>query len=94
MHEQHYEEPNGSKTVLPAIIKPNLALARNCIVSPCQSCLLARARKNTPNVLRMRLLNNCEGAIMRDQYNAGDFVSTDQFICKMLGHLATWYGRE
>jgi hypothetical protein len=53
MREQHYEEPNGNKTVLPAIVKPKLALARNCIVPPCQSCLLARARKRTPNVLQM-----------------------------------------
>jgi hypothetical protein len=77
----HYEEPNGNKTVLPAIIKPKLSLARNCIVPPCQLCLLARARKGTPNVLRMHLLNNCEGAITRDQYDVGEFVSTDQFIC-------------
>ncbi len=74
---QDYEEPNGNKTVLPAIIKPKFASARNCIVPPCQSCLLARARKRTPNVLQMRLLDNREGAIMRDQYNVGDFVSTD-----------------
>ncbi len=42
----------------------------------------------------MRLLDNREGAITRDQYNVGDFVSTDQFICKMPGRLPTGYGRE
>ncbi len=94
MRELHYEEPNGSKTVLPAIIKPKLALARNCIVPPCQLCLLTRAKKHTPNVLRTRLLNNCEGTTMRNQYNIGDFVSTDQFICKMPGCLPTGYGCE
>jgi hypothetical protein len=94
MHEGHYEEPNGNTTVLPAIIKSKLALARNCIVPPCQSCLLARARKCTPNVLQTRLLDNREGAITRDQYNVGDFVSTDQFICKMPGRLPTGYGHE
>jgi hypothetical protein len=94
MQERHYEEPNGSKTVLPAIIKPKLALARNCIVPPCQSCLLACARKHTLNVLRMGLLDNREGAITRDQYNVGDFVSTDQFICKTPERLATGGGRE
>ena len=31
---------------------------------------------------------------MRDQYNIGDFVSTDQFICKMRRCLPTRYGRE
>ncbi len=94
MRERHYEEPNCNKTVLPAIIKPKLALARNCIVPPCQLCLLAGARKCTPNALRTRLLDNREGAITRDQYNVGDFVSTDQFICKTPGCLPTGYGRE
>jgi hypothetical protein len=40
------------------------------------------------NALRMQLLDDCEGAIMRDQYNVGDFVSTDQFICKTPGRFA------
>jgi hypothetical protein len=66
MREQHYEEPNGNKTVLLAIIKPKFALARNCIVPPCQSCLLARATKRTPNVLQTRLLDDREGAIMKE----------------------------
>ncbi len=94
MHEQHYEEPNGNKTILPAIIKPKYALAQNCIVPPCQSCLIARARTRTPNVSRTRLLEDCEGDITRDKYDVGDFVSSDQFICKMPGRLPTRYGRE
>ena len=64
MREQHYEEPNGNKTILPAIIKPKLVLARNCIVPPCQSCFLARAKKYTPYVMQMRLLEDSEGAII------------------------------
>ncbi len=75
MREWHYEEPNGNKTILPAIIKPKYASAQNCIVPPCQSCLIARARKRTPKVLRTRLLEDREGAITRDKYNVGDFVS-------------------
>ncbi len=94
MREQYYEKPNGNEAVLPAIIKPKFALARNCIVPPCQSCLLARARKHTPNVSWTRLLDNCEGAITRDQYNVDDFVSKDQFICKTPGRLPTGYRRK
>ena len=82
MREWHYEEPNGNKTILPAIIKPKYASARNCIVPPCQLCLIARPRKCTPNISRTHLLEDREGAITRDKYNVGDFVSTDQFICK------------
>jgi hypothetical protein len=44
--------------------------------------------------LRTRLLEDREGAITRDQYNVGDFVSTNQFICKTPGRLLTGYGRE
>jgi hypothetical protein len=94
MREQHYEETNGNKTFLLAIIKSKFASARNCIVLPCQLCLLARARKHTPNVLQMHLLDDHEGGITRDQYNVGDFVSTDQFICKTPGRLPIEYGRE
>jgi hypothetical protein len=94
MRERHYEEPNGNKTVLPAIIRLKLASARNCIVPLCQLCLLARARKRTPNVLQTCLLDNHEGSITRDQYNVGDFVSKDQFIGKMPRRLPTRYGRE
>ncbi len=94
MRERHYEEPNGNKTILPSIIKPKLALAQICIVPPCHSCLLAQAGKCTPNVLRARLLDDCEGAITRDQYNVGDFVSTDQFICKTPGRFSTGSGRK
>ena len=53
MRERHYEEPNGNKTILPAIIKPKLVSARNCIVPPCQSCLLARG--NVPRMFRGRV---------------------------------------
>ena len=31
---------------------------------------------------------------MMDQYKVGDFVSTDQFICKMPGCVPTGYGHE
>ena len=31
---------------------------------------------------------------MKDQYKVGDFVSTDQFICKTPGRLPAGYGRE
>ncbi len=41
-----------------------------------------------------QLLDDHEGAITRDQNNVGEFVSMDQFICKMLGHLPTGYGRK
>ncbi len=35
-----------------------------------------------------------ERALSRNRYEAGDFVSTDQFICKTPGRLPEGYGRE
>ena len=90
MCERHYEDPDGRTTILPAIIQPKNASARNCIVPPCQSCLLARAKKRSPNVSRTQPLED-EEAITRDQYEVGDFVSTDQFICKKPRRLPTGY---
>jgi len=94
MRERHYEDPDGSTTILPAINQPKNSSARNCNVPPCQWCLLACAKKCSPKVSRTQPLEDREGAITRDQYKVGDFVSTDQFICKPPGRLPTGYGRE
>ena len=93
MQERTYEEPLGQRTVLPPIIKAKFPSARNCMVPLCQSCL-ARAQKCTPNVKRMRNLPEREGVLSRDRYEVGDFVSTDQFICRTSGRLPKGYGRE
>ncbi len=42
----------------------------------------------------MWLIKDREGAITIDQYKVGDFVSTDQFICKTPGRVPTGYGHE
>ncbi len=94
MRKHHYEDPDGRTTILLAIIQPKNPSARNCIVPPCQSCLLARTKKRSPNVSQTQPLEDREGAITRDQYKVGDFVSTDQFICKTPERLRTGYGRE
>ncbi len=94
MRERQYEDPDGRTAILPAIIQPKNPSARNCIVPPCQLCLLAGAKKCSPNVSRTQPLEDHEGAITRDQYKVSDVVSTDQFICKTPGRLPTGYGRE
>jgi len=94
MHERHYKDPDGRTTILPAIIQPKNASARNCIDPPHQSCFLACAKKCSPKVSRTQPLEDREGAITRDQYKVDGFVSTDQLICKMPGRLLTRYGRE
>jgi hypothetical protein len=64
------------------------------VISLCESCLLARARKRTPNVKQTRDLPESEGALSHDRYEVGDFVSTDQFICRTPGQLPEGYGRD
>jgi hypothetical protein len=85
MRERTYEEPLGQRMVLPPIIKAKFPSAQNCVILLCDSCLLARARKRTPDLKQTRDLPESEGALSRDQYEVGDFVSTDQFICRTPG---------
>jgi hypothetical protein len=94
MQERTYEEPLGQRTVLPPIIKAKFPSAWNCVIPPCESCLLARARKRTPSMKQTRDLPESEGALSRDRYEVGDFVSIDQFICKTPGWLPKGYGHD
>jgi hypothetical protein len=50
--------------------------------------------KASPKVLQTQALEDCKGALTRDQYKVGNFVSTDQFICKTPRRLLTGYGQE
>jgi hypothetical protein len=94
MHERTFEEPLDKCMVLPPIIKPKLPSAWNCVSPVCQSYRLAHARKRTSNVKHSTVIPENEGALSRKRYEVGDFVSTDQFICKTPGQLPEGYGRE
>jgi hypothetical protein len=94
MRDRTYEEPLGQHTVLPPIIKDTFLSARNCVIPLCQSCLLACACKRTPGVKHAKADPEKEGALSRDRYEVGDFVSTDQFIFRTPGCLPEGYGRE
>jgi hypothetical protein len=76
MRERTFEEPLGKRMVLPPIIKPKFISAWNCVIPVCQSCLLAHARKRTPNVKHSTVILENEGALSRNRYEVGDFVST------------------
>ena len=78
----------------PPIIKATFASTSSCKIPLCQSCLLARSRQRSPNVKRSQVNQDSEGAISRGKLEVGDFVSTDQFVCKTPGRLPTGYGRE
>jgi hypothetical protein len=94
IRECSYEDPMGRRTILPPIIKPKFPSARNCVVPACQSCLIARARKWSTKVAKVKVIPKSEGALSHDKYEVGDFVSTDQFICRTPGQLPEGYGRK
>ncbi len=94
MPERMLEEPLGKDMVLPPVIKPKFPSAQNCVIPVCQSCLLACARKRTPNVKHSMVIPENEGAFSCNRYEVGNFLSTDQFICKTPGCLPESSGRE
>jgi hypothetical protein len=94
MRDQHYEDHLGRTECHPPIIKSKYASTSSCKIPLCQSCLLARSRRRSPNVKRSQVNEDSEGAISRNKLEVGDFVSTDQFICSTPGRLPTGYGRE
>ncbi len=94
MWERTYEAPLGQFMVLPPIIKAEFPSAQNCVIPLCELCFLACAQKRTPKVKWTRDLPESEGALSRDWYEVGDFVSTDQFICRTPGQLPKGNGCE
>ncbi len=84
----------GQRTILPPIIKPKFSSARNSIIPVCQSYLLAHVRKRTPSVKGSKAIPESEGALSHNRYEVGDFLSTDQFICRTPSQLPEGYGRE
>ena len=94
MKPRTFKEPNGNRTLLPAVINPRFLVARNCALPACESCMLARAKKRSTDTRKVTPLPGKEGALSRDKMEVGDFVSTDQFICRTPGRLPTGYGRE
>jgi hypothetical protein len=85
MRERTYEDPMGRRTILPPIIKQKIPSARNCVVPACQYCLIAHALKRSTNVAKTKAIPKSEGALSCDKYEVGNFVSTDQFICRTPG---------
>ena len=76
------------------VIKPRIKSASNCPIPLCQSCQMSRAKQRKPKITKSKVIPEVEGAISKEQYEAGDFVSVDQYVIKTPGRLPTGYGRE
>jgi hypothetical protein len=55
---------------------------------------LAWAQQRSPKVKKVQSNLDSEGAISRNRLEVGDFVSTDQFVCRTPGWLPSGYGHE
>ena len=55
---------------------------------------MAWARQRSPKVKKVQSNLDSEGAISQNKLEVGDFVSTDQFVCRTPGQLPSGYGRE
>jgi hypothetical protein len=92
MRNRTFKDPFGRTQVHPPIIKSKFASTASCMIPKCQSCELAWTRQRSPNVKRVQPNLEVEGAITRNKLEVGDFVSTDQFVCRTPGRLPSGYG--
>jgi hypothetical protein len=95
MRNRTFEDPFGSSQVHPPItIQAKFASTSSCAIPRCQSCELARAPVRSLKVKKVQSNLDSEGAISRNKLDVGDFVSTDQYVCRTPGRLPSGYGRE
>lgn len=87
-------DPYNKSVYFPPVIHPKFASAATCPVPACEVCSLARAKRRSPQVVRQEAVKEKEAILAWDKYEAGDFVSMDQFIVKTPGRLLEGFGRE
>jgi hypothetical protein len=94
MRETKAIDDNGNETFLPPVISPKFASTPCCPIPKCHSCELACQKQCNPQVKTSKPVPEKEGSLSRDKYEAGNFVSADQFIMNTPGRLFSGYGRE
>ncbi len=94
MRENKAVDDTGRETMLPPVIPPKFASTPNCPIPKCHSCELARQKQRSPQVRKSTTIPEKEAVLSRDRYEAGDFVSADQFVVNTPGRLLSGFGRE
>jgi hypothetical protein len=94
MKEVEMQEPDGRVSIQDKVIHPRIKSAATCPIPVCKSCQLSRARQRKPNVVKSKAVPEEAGALSREQYEVGDFVSLDQYVVKNPGRLPTGFGKE
>ena len=55
---------------------------------------MSRACLRKPKITKSKAIAEVEGAISREKYEPGDFVSANQYIVRTSGRLIEGYGKE
>ncbi len=76
---------------LSSIVKTKFASTSSCAIPKCQSCELAWTQQRSRKVKKVQSNLDSEGAISCNGLEVGDFVSTDQFVCRTPGRLSSGY---
>ena len=84
----------ADRSVIHPSYKPSLPLHLLVRFQSRQSCELAWARQRSPKVEKVQLNLDSEGAISCNRLEVGDFMSTDQFVCRTPVWLPSVYGHE
>ncbi len=84
----------GRELILPPVIAPTFASTPHCPIPMCHSCELACQKRCSPKVKQSHAISEKEALLSRDQYEAGDFVSADQFVVNTPGRLLSGFGCE
>ena len=90
MHVHTTREQNGKHSLVPT----KFTSTSNCPVPKCTSCELAHAKKHNPQVVQWQAIKEKESILALDKYQAGDFVSMDQFVISTPCWLLTAYDQE
>ena len=94
MQEIKAIDRDGKETILPPVISPKFASTPCCPIPKCYSCELACQKQCSPQVKRSRLVPEKEGSLSKNRYEAGDFVSADQFAVNTPERLFSVYSHE
>ena len=93
MVEHEAVDMNNESVIMPQVIKPRYRTTSSCPIPLCAACELARAKKQSPKVIRQEAIAEKEGILSANEYMPGDFVSMDQFVVKTPERLPTGYGK-
>ena len=88
------KEPSGAVSTMDRVLIPKIPATAKCPIPLCRSCQLSRAKMKKPNVVKSKAIPSSAGALSREKYLPGDFVSLDQYVIKTPGRLPTGYGKE